>query len=54
MLYAYFNPGSNGYVLAKLDKLRKGEACARPEDEGNSEERLPLGLLRSTVLQEKD
>ncbi|KAH8479855.1 hypothetical protein H0E87_030167 [Populus deltoides] len=30
-------------------RLRKGKACARPEDEGNSEERLPLGLLGSTI-----
>jgi hypothetical protein len=49
MLYACFNPGSNCRVLAKLGRLRKGKACARPEDEGNSEERLPLGLLGSTI-----
>ncbi|KAL3564669.1 hypothetical protein D5086_032715 [Populus alba] len=30
-------------------RLRKGKACARPEDEGNSEEHLPLGLLGSTI-----
>ncbi|XP_011001257.1 PREDICTED: TOM1-like protein 2 [Populus euphratica] len=30
-------------------RLRKGKACARPEDEGNAEERLPLGLLGSTI-----
>ncbi|KAJ4844351.1 hypothetical protein Tsubulata_025252 [Turnera subulata] len=28
-------------------RLRKGKACARPEDEGNSEERFSLGLLGS-------
>uniref|UniRef100_A0A6N2KBQ4 VHS domain-containing protein n=1 Tax=Salix viminalis TaxID=40686 RepID=A0A6N2KBQ4_SALVM len=30
-------------------RLRKGKACARPEDEGNSEERLPMGLHGGTI-----
>ncbi|CAK7328555.1 unnamed protein product [Dovyalis caffra] len=36
-------------------RLRKGKACARPEDEGNSEEHhpLPLGLLGSTIPGER-
>uniref|UniRef100_A0A2P2KFE5 Uncharacterized protein MANES_13G078500 n=3 Tax=Rhizophora mucronata TaxID=61149 RepID=A0A2P2KFE5_RHIMU len=34
-------------------RLRKGKACARPEDEGNSEEHLPLGFLGSSMPGER-
>ncbi|KAG6777728.1 hypothetical protein POTOM_017557 [Populus tomentosa] len=34
-------------------RLRKGKACARPEDEGNSEEHLPLGIIGSTIPGER-
>lgn len=34
-------------------RLRKGKACARPEDEGNSEERLSMGLLGSSIPGER-
>ncbi|KAL9391610.1 hypothetical protein Peur_015530 [Populus x canadensis] len=34
-------------------RLRKGKACARPEDEGNSEEHPPLGIIGSTIPGER-
>lgn len=39
--------------IIKLGRLRKGKACARPEDEGNSEEHLSFGLLGSSVQGER-
>ena len=49
MQYACFNRSSNCRVCVKPGRLRKGKACARPEDEGNSEERLPMGLHGGTI-----
>ncbi|XP_048232827.1 TOM1-like protein 5 isoform X2 [Ricinus communis] len=31
-------------------RLRKGKACAKPEDEGNLEERIPMGMLGSSIF----
>ncbi|XP_037494383.1 TOM1-like protein 5 [Jatropha curcas] len=39
--------------FAMLDRLRKGKACARPVDEVNSEERLSMGLLGSSIAGER-
>lgn len=37
----------------KLNRIRKGKACARPEDEDQSPERPPLGFLGSSIPAEK-
>ncbi|KAG6779421.1 hypothetical protein POTOM_015801 [Populus tomentosa] len=41
------------HFCKELMLLRKGKACARPEDEGNSEEHLPLGIIGSTIPGER-
>ncbi|KAJ9170159.1 hypothetical protein P3X46_018287 [Hevea brasiliensis] len=35
-------------------RLRKGKACARNEDEGNSDERLSMGMLGSSIPGERE
>ncbi|XP_065874287.1 TOM1-like protein 5 isoform X2 [Euphorbia lathyris] len=34
-------------------RLRKGKACARPEDEGNAEDCFSMGMLRSSIPGER-
>lgn len=40
-------------LTAKHDRLRKGKACARPEDEEHSAERPHFSLLGSSIPGEK-
>ncbi|KAJ8765338.1 hypothetical protein K2173_012035 [Erythroxylum novogranatense] len=37
-------------LVRKTDRLQKGKACARPENEGHSEEHLPFGLVGPSRL----
>lgn len=42
------------HLPTKTDRIRKGKACARPEDEDSPTEDPPLRMLRSSILEEKE
>lgn len=44
----------NIYVRgSRFNRLRKGKACARPEDEGSGEDSFAMGILRSAIPGER-